>query len=48
MTYFAAACKCSASLSDMRKEADFCYLMSKFQAASNSNGIFGIKETIPS
>lgn len=45
---FAAARKCSASVSDMRKEADFCYLMSKFQAASNSNGIFGIKEIIPS
>lgn len=36
--------KCSTSLADMSKEADFWYLVSKVQAPSNSNGIFGTKE----
>lgn len=39
-----AAHKCSASLTDLGKEADFSYLMSKFQAASNFNGSIGTKE----
>lgn len=44
MTNSSVALKCSAFLADMRKEADFQYLMSKVQAPSNSNGIFGPKE----
>lgn len=36
--------KCSASLTDLGKETGFSYLMSKFQAAPNSNGSIATKE----